>query len=411
MDNNGEKKEPLLKGVRILDLAHNYSAALAASLLGDLGAEVVSVEHPNGSPIRTMLPRKGEHSMWWKTIQRGKKSITLNLSTEKGREMLLKMAKDFDVIVENFRPGTLERWGLGPSELETAGVNVVLTRISGFGQTGPYRNRPGFGTIAEAFSGFAHLNGFPDGPPVFPSTTLADGVAGTFGALGTVSTLLNRARNGVTKGVEVVDVALFEALFRIIPTQVSGYDQLEKIPERPGNFLSSHGVLRNLYKSKDDRYISVAGLGDNSIRRILLAAEANDLIIRLDKGVAHTENPKDFENFLIDCNEELTKWSANHTYDELAQKLADADAVFQTVYNIKDIVEDPHYNERGDLIRVPDSDLGPILMQGIVPKFHQRNHTVSHAGPKRGEHNEQVYADLLGLNKAAIELLKNEGVM
>ena len=405
------KLEPILKGVKILDIAHQYSAAMAASLLGDLGAEVVSIEHPNGSPIRTMLPRKGEHSMWWKTIQRGKKSITLDLSSKDGQEIFKEMAKDFDVIVENFRPGTLEKWNLGPEDLEKAGVNIVLLRISGFGQTGPYKNRPGFGTIAEAISGFAHLNGFPDGPPIFPSVTLADGVAGTFGALGIVTALLNRERTGNKQGVEVVDVALFETLFRLIPTQISGYDQLKKVPKRPGNFLSSHGVLRNLYQSKDGRYITVAAVGEVAMKRILLAADAHEQIAKLDAGVAKVEDPAEFEKFLIECNEKLMKWSSEHTYDVLAEKLTANDAVFQTVFNVEDIISDPHYQAREDLIQVHDSDLGSIMMQGIVPKFQKRNHKVSHAGPQRGEHNEEIYGKLKSVTKDRIEELKNKGIV
>lgn len=406
-----QKLEPILKGIKILDIAHQYSAAMAASLLGDLGAEVVSIEHPNGSPIRTMLPRKGEHSMWWKTIQRGKKSITLDLSSEEGQEIFKEIAKDFDVIVENFRPGTLEKWNLGPEDLEHAGINAVLLRISGFGQTGPYKNRPGFGTIAEAISGFAYLNGFPDGPPVFPSVTLADGVAGTFGALGIVTALLNRERTGKAEGIEVVDVALFETLFRIIPTQISGYDQLQKVPKRPGNFLSSHGVLRNLYQSKDGRYITVAAVGEVAIKRILLAADAHEQIVKLDAGIAKGKDPAEFEEFLIECNEKLTKWSSEHTFDRLAEKLTANDAVFQTVFNVEDIVADPHYQARGDLINVPDEELGTIMMQGIVPKFHKRNHQVSHAGPKRGEHNEEIYGKLKNINRHKLDELESKGVL
>lgn len=403
------KEEPILKGVKVLDIAHQYSAAFAASLLGDLGAEVVSIEHPNGSPIRTMLPRKGEHSMWWKTIQRGKKSITLDFSTKEGQEIFKELAKDFDVIVENFRPGTLEKWGLGPEDLEKSGVNAVMLRISGFGQTGPYKNRPGFGTIAEAISGFAHLNGFPDGPPVFPSVTLADGVAGTFGALGIVTALLNRARSGKSEGIEVVDVALFETLFRIIPTQISGYNQLNKVPVRPGNFLSSHGVLRNLYQSKDGRYITVAAVGEVAIKRILLAAEAHELIKELDFGVARGDNPAEFENFLIRCNQKLMEWSSAHNYDVLAEKLTASDAVFQTVFTVEDIVNDPHYQARGDLISVPDEELGNIMMQGIVPKFHNRDHKVSHAGPKMGEHNLEIYSEKLKIKD--LNELKNKRII
>jgi len=273
-----------LSGIRVLDVAHQYSGALTAALLADLGATVISIEHPKGSPIRTMLPKRDNESLWWKTVQRGKTNITLNLSSPRGRKIFLSMVKDFDVMVENFRPGTLERWQIGPAEMEAAGANLSLLRISGFGQTGPMRDLPGFGTVAEAMSGFAHLNGFPDGPPVFPSTTLADGVAAIFGAFGVLAAHIAKLREK-RHGVEIVDVALFEGIFRLIPTQVLAQDQLGKAPTRPGNFLSSHGVLRNLYLTKDKRYLCVSAVGPAAIRRIVAAADATDLCTRVDAAI------------------------------------------------------------------------------------------------------------------------------
>jgi len=399
----------MLGGVRVLDLAHQYSGAMAACLLADLGADVVTVEHPDGSPIRTMLPKKDGQSMWWKTIQRGKRAVTLKLSTEQGRKMLLEMARHFDVVVENFRPGTIERWGLGPSDLEAAGLNVVLLRISGFGQTGPSRGRPGFGTVAEAMSGFAYLNGFPDGPPVFPSTTLADGVAATFGALGILAAMVNRLRSPKS-GVQVVDMALFEGLFRLIPTQVSGYDQLKYVPKRPGNFLGSHGVLRNLYETSDGRYVCVSAVGEIPIRRVLEAAGLDALVARVDDRVMHADADTVMA-FLDDCNEGVEAWASARPYEEVIGGFAEAGAVFQTVYNVEDIVNDPHYQAREDLIRVPDRDLGSILMQGVVPKFPGAEHRVSFAGPSPGEHNAEVYRELLGLDAAELDRLRREGII
>ncbi len=238
-----KSRKPILSGLRVLDISHQYAAGNACAILADLGAEVLQVEDPDGNPLRAMMPRKGSHSMWWKVSQRGKKHITLSLSTPRGREILLRLAKDYDVLVENFRPGTLEKWGLGPADLEKAGLNLTMVRISGFGQTGPYSPRPGFGTVAEAMSGFAHMNGYPDGPPTFPSTTLADGVASLWGVIGAVTSLYANLRDDTNKGVEVVDVALFEGLFRIVPTQIPTYQQNGVVQTRPGNYLGDHGAL------------------------------------------------------------------------------------------------------------------------------------------------------------------------
>lgn len=402
---------PILDGLRVLDLSHQYSGALAAGLLADLGADVICVEHPSRTAIRTMLPRKGEHSLWWKVIQRGKRVITLDLSKPRGRELALQLASQVDVIAENFRPGTLERWGLGPEDLEAAGLSLVMLRISGLGQTGPERSRPGFGTIAEAMSGFANLNGEPDGSPTFPSSTLADGVAATFGAFGIMAALWNRVR-GVHRstGVEVVDVALFEGLFRIIPTQIAAYDQLGHVAMRPGNKLTSHGVLRNLFQSRDGRWFVVSAVGPAAIGRVLAAAGATAQISRLAAGVMLAE-PDVVIAFLDECDELFGRWAAEHDYDTLAAELAEADAVYQLVYTAEDIMGDRQFQAREDLIAVPDEALGPITMQGIIPKFPKRSHVVRRAGPERGADNVEVFGKLLDIDEDALTALRDDGIV
>lgn len=399
----------VLDGLRVLDLSHQYSGALAGSLLADLGADVITIEHPQGSPIRTMLPRKDGESLWWKVVQRNKRAITLDLSSAPARELFLEMAADTDIVIENFRPGTLEKWGIGPEDMEAAGLNLVVLRISGFGQNGPLRDLPGFGTVAEAMSGFAFLNGFADGPPVFPSTTLADGVAGVFGAFGVLAGVLAR-KSGRAPSVQVVDMALFEGLFRLIPTQVSTYDQLGTVPMRPGNFLGSHGVLRNLYQTRDQRYLCVSAVGPQAMRRILVGAAAESLVARIDAGVMASA-PEEIQAFLSDCNAWLADWSLARDYDELARDLARADAVFSRVYDVADIVNDPHYQARGDLIDAPDAQLGSVLMQGIVPKFPGRTHDIALAGGVLGRDNQAVYGERFGLSPEELEELRRNGVI
>jgi crotonobetainyl-CoA:carnitine CoA-transferase CaiB-like acyl-CoA transferase len=357
-----------------------------------------------------MLPRRGEHSMWWKVIQRGKRVVTLDISSARGRELALDLARQVDVICENFRPGTLERWGLGPEDLEAEGISVVMLRISGFGQSGPESRRPGFGTIAEAFSGFAHLNGDSDGPPMFPSTTLADGVAATFGAFGIMAALYNRAHSKPASGVEVVDVALFEGLFRVIPTQIAGYDQLGVVPMRPGNKLTSHGVLRNLYRSRDGRWFVISAVGPVPIRRILAAMENEPFMARIDMGVM-VGDPAQVVVFLDECDDLVHAWAAKRDYAEIERVMSASDVVFQPVYAADDIVRDPHFQARGDIIDVADEALGSIKMQGVVPKFPRRTHSVGRAGPARGEDNAEVYGQLLGLDEVALKQLHDDGVV
>ncbi len=399
----------ILSGIRVLDIAHQYSGAHSASILGDLGAEVVAIEHPDGSPIRTMLPKKDGESLWWKVVQRGKKNVTLNLSTKRGREIFFEMVKDFDVLVENFRPGTLEKWGIGPADLEKAGANLALLRISGFGQSGPNSHLPGFGTVAEAMSGFAHMNGYPDGPPTFPSTTLADGVASVWGVVGVLAALVAKLRGGL-KGVEVVDVALFEGLFRLIPTQVPTYQLLGKAQRRPGNFLGDHGVLRNVYRSQDDKYLVISSVGSQAIRRILVGAKAAALVDVIDDGIMTNPETSKVEEFLGACNDYLITWAGARPYEALTADLAEAGAVYSPVYSVAEIVKDPHYQARGDLPLVPDTQLGPIMMQGIVPKFPERDHKITHAGQAKGHNNAEIFGKL-GLSAEDLAALKKDGVL
>lgn len=400
---------PVLQGVRVLDLSQHYSGALAASLLADLGADVVAVEHPKGSPMRTMLPQKDGESLWWKVTARGKRVVTLDLSKPEGAAIALELAQQVDVVVENFRPGTLERWGLGPDKLAEVCDSLVMLRISGFGQTGPMRDRPGFGTAAEAISGFAHLNGAADGSPMFPSTTLADGVAGTYGALGVLALLVSQLKNP-QPGVQVVDTALFEALFRIIPVHVAQYDQLGVAPKRPGNYLGSHGVLRNLYQTVDGTYFAVSAIGEKPIQRILDAAGAHDLSARVGATIAAGDG-KAFEAFLGDADGAVAAWVATESWPEVSKRLEESGAVFQRVYDAADIVEDPVYLERDDIVSVPDEKLGPIRMQGIVPKFPGRTHTVRHAGPALGRHTTEVYGELLDLGAERLDELRANGII
>jgi len=407
---NEKLRKPILSGLRVLDISHQYAAGNACAIMADLGADVLQIEHPKGSQVRTMLPKKGAHSMWWKVAQRGKKHITLSLSNPRGREIFLRIAKDFDVLVENFRPGTLEKWGLGPADLEKAGLNMTMVRISGFGQTGPYSPRPGFGTVAEAVSGFAHMNGFPDGPPTFPSTTLADGVASLWGVIGTLASLYGNTRDNSSKGIEVVDIALFEGLFRIVPTQIPTYQQNGVVQTRPGNYLGDHGALRNTYRTRDGKWYIVSAVGAPTIRKILFGAGAHDLIVDLDKGALVDLDVPKIEAFLWRCNTHLIAWSAERDWSQVTAEMTAADAVHSPVYSAEDIMADPHYQARGDLVTLPDDDLGPITMQGIVPKFPGRDHTIRHPGREKGRDNEELYASL-GITPADFAALRADGIV
>lgn len=401
--------KPVLAGLRVLDLAHQYAGAHCACLLADLGASVIAIENPKGSPIRTMLPRREDQSLWWKVHQRGKKNITLKLSSPEGRRLFLELARNADVVIENFRPGTMEKWGIGPADMEAAGARLTMLRISGYGQTGPMRDRPGFGTIAEAMSGFAHLNGFPDGPPVFPSATLADSSAGLFGAFGIMASQFARGRQDLP-AIHVVDMALFEALFRLIPTQVPCVDQLGKVPIRPGNYKGSYGVMRNLWQTKDGKFLTASGVGPVAIRRIVAATGDNSLTSRIDNGIMH-ESAEVVEAFMGECDQAMADFCARTLFEDVTQKLDEVGAVYGTVYDAQDILNDPQYRARGDIIEVADEDFGKIRMQGVVPKFASHQHDIAHAGRAPGAANAEVFGELLGLTDEQIRNLKDAAII
>jgi crotonobetainyl-CoA:carnitine CoA-transferase CaiB-like acyl-CoA transferase len=406
---HGTARGPL-EGIKVLDIAHQYAGALAGSMLADLGADVLAVEHPDGNAVRTMLPLKGGVSLWWKVAGRGKRDVTLRLSTEEGRELFLKLAREADVLVENFRPGTLERWRLGPADLEAAGVNLVMLRISGFGQTGEHRERPGFGSVAEAMSGFSHLTGMPDGPPIMPSTTLADGVTGTFGCLGAIAALCGKLRNRSTSAIDVVDASLVESMFRLIPTQVIGYDQLGLVPLRPGNNIGSHGVLRNLYLSSDRLYFTASAVGPATIRRILTVLDAGDLLERLDTDFVEGDRVL-IEKFFNDADDRVVKWASTLTYDEIEEKLSSSGVVHAKVYDVADIFKDRYFFDRENIVEVPDVQLGPVRMQGVAPKLPTYDQEIAHAGQSLGVDNHDVFVDELGLSEERYASLRESGVI
>lgn len=398
-----------LDGLKVLDLAHQYAGALAGSMLADFGADVIAVEHPRGNMVRTMLPLKDGASLWWKVAGRGKRAITLNLNSPEGRELAFRLAGEADVIIENFRPGTLEKWGFGPDDLEARGIETVMLRISGFGQTGANRTRPGFGSVAEAMSGFAHLTGDPDGPPYFPSTTLADGVTGTFGCLGAMIALLGRARGKGRGGVQVVDASLVESMFRLIPTQVIGYDQLGLVPKRPGNFIGDHGVLRNLYETSDGVWFTASAVGKQTIERIVRTVGAEDLIERIDQTLASHDRDT-LEGFFREADSRVVAWANAHTWEEVDAAFLAGGVVYNKVYDIEAIYADPFFTDREDIVEVPDLELGPVKMQGISPKLPGYDLGISHAGVQKSSHTEEVLGEL-GVDAAGVAELRDKGVV
>ena len=402
-----------LKNLKVLDLSIIVAGGTASSLLADFGASVVKVERPGGGdPLRNWGPFANGVSLWWKVHSRNKQSITLDLGRPQGQAILRDLAAQADILIEGFRPGTLERWGLGPEDLHRVNPGLVILRYSGFGQTGPYKDRPGFGTIAECMSGYIGMTGFPDTPPVLPPIPLADEIAGVFGAMSGMMALYHRdaaseegkddepARRG-----QVVDLSLFEPLFRLCIPHIPMYDLLGIIRERVGNDFPD-AAPRSLYRTGDDRWLGLSATSQSTWERLAQAMGLADLLNdpRFADNAARLEN-KDA------LNEILQDWLGRRSLTESLAQLVPAGGVVGPVYDSAQIVADPHYQERQDVIEVDDPELGQTRMPGIVPKFSDTPGAVEHAGPRLGEHNAQVYGSWLGYDAARLRDLADDGII
>ena len=400
-----------LKGMKVLDLSVIVAGGTASSLMADFGAEVVKVERPGaGDPLRNWGPFYQGVSLWWKVHSRNKKSVTLNLSHPGGQSLLRDMVRRADLLIEGFRPGTMERWGLGPDDLLKVNPGLVMVRYSGFGQTGPYKDRPGFGTIAECMSGYIGMTGFPETPPVLPPVPLADEIAGVFGAMSGMMALyhrdvLGRGPDGQPGAGQVVDVSLFEPLFRLCIPHVTMFDLLGTVRERVGNDFPD-AAPRSLFQTQDGHWLGLSATSQSTWESLARAVGMAGLIDdpRFKDNAARLEN-KDV------LNQELQGWLGQRPLEQTMEELVPSGGVVGPVYNSRQIVEDPHYQSRDDIVEVDDPELGPAKMLGVVPKLSGTPGSVEHAGPRLGQHNLEVYGDWLGLGEEQLaELVEREVV-
>lgn len=393
-----------LDRVRIIDAGNMVSAPFATSLLADFGADVIKIEHPkHGDGQRKLEPIKDGIPLWWKAIARNKRCITLDLSKPQGAAILKDLTRNADVVVENYRPGTLERWGLGYEELKVVNPRIVLLRISGFGQTGPDRNRPGFGRTAEAMSGLTNLIGEPDGPPMSPNYPLGDVIAGLFGAFGVMTALYHRDTRG-GEG-QVIDLGLNEAVFRLLDFDPIQYDQLKTVHRRTGN-RTSHVAPSSTFKTIDGKYIAVPASTQNIWLQVCQAMGREELasdprFIDNPTRVVHSE----------EINGIVADWIAARSWQEVQEIFKRHEVAYSPIFDVKDIFKDMQYRAREALVRVPDKDLGEAIVQNVVPKFSLTPGSVDHLGPNLGEHNEEIYGGELGYNKETLSRLRDAGVI
>ncbi|GHF89722.1 CaiB/BaiF CoA transferase family protein [Streptomyces griseosporeus] len=391
-----------LTGLRVLDLATLFAGPMAATLLGDFGAEVVKVEHPSRpDPSRGHGPAKDGIGLWWKVLGRNKRAITLDLSRPGGRDTLLRLAAGADVVIENFRPGTLEKWGLGWPQLSAANPGLVLARVTGFGQFGPCAHRPGFGTLAEALSGFAAVTGEPDAPPTLPPFGLADSIAGLATAYAVLTALTARAHTG--RG-QVVDLALIEPILAVLGPQLTWYDQLGHVQERTGN-RSANNAPRNTYRTADGTWVAVSTSAQSVAERVMRLVGRPDLI---DEPWFATGAERARHADVLDPA--VGDWIAARGRDEVLAEFDKAEAAIAPVQDVRDVVADPQYRALGTVATVDDPDLGPLRMQNVLFRLSDTPGAIRWAGRAHGADTEAVLAEL-GLSAADVAALRAEGAV
>jgi crotonobetainyl-CoA:carnitine CoA-transferase CaiB-like acyl-CoA transferase len=392
-----------LAGLRVLDAGTMIAGPFAGTLAADYGADVVKIEKPpEGDPIRQWSPRKDGLSLWWKVIGRNKRLVTLDLSVAAGRDVFLRLAEHADVVIENFRPGTFDRFGLSYERLVEVNPRLVLVRVSGYGQTGPYAHRPGYGTVAEAMTGMPSFTGFPDRPPTLSAFPLADSLAATFAIVGMLAALYERDRSG--RGQEV-DVSLYEPLFRIIESQAIGYDQLGIVKERRGNRIEEDSP-RNAYATRDGDWIAISASSDRTFLRLAEAIGRPD--IPTDPRF-RTNADRIANDIALDAI--VSAWMAERTAGEVMEALEAADVVAGRIYTIADAFADPHYQARETIVSVPDPEFGTVAMPGVVPGFSRTPGRVTWSGGPIGMHTDEVYREWLGLGTAELDALRRDGVL
>ncbi|QOV38992.1 CoA transferase [Streptomyces ferrugineus] len=389
-----------LTGLRVLDLATLFAGPLAATMLGDFGAEVIKVEHPEKpDPSRGHGPSKDGVGLWWKVLGRNKRTIALNLSKPGGRAALLRLAATADVVIENFRPGTLEKWDLGWEELSAANPGLVLTRVTGFGQFGPYAHRPGFGTLAEAMSGFAAITGEPDAPPTLPPFGLADSIAGLATAYAVMTALSARDRTG--EG-QVVDMALIEPMLMALGPQPTWYDQLGHVQRRTGN-RSANNAPRNTYRTADGTWVAVSTSAQSIAERVMRLVGRPDLI---DEPWFATGADRARHADVLD--RAVGDWIARHTRADVMAAFEKAEAAVAPIQDVRDVMTDPQYAALDTITTVDDPELGPLRMQNVLFRLSATPGTIRWTGRPHGADTHDILTGL-GLTPAELAALREEG--
>jgi len=392
-----------LEGIRVLDVSTVLAGPLTAQLLGDYGADVIKIEHPQrGDTMRGHGASKDGHGLWWKMLARNKRCLALYLGDPAGAEVFKKLVATADVVVENFRPGTLEKWGLGPDVLHAINPGLVLVRITGWGQKGPYAHRPGFGTLAEAMSGFAAITGEPDGPPTLPPFGLADSICALGACSATVMALFHRDARGGTG--QVIDMSIIEPIITVLGAQPTIWDQLRRLQPRTGN-RSDANAPRNTYRTKDDKWVAMSSASTSIAERVMRLVGHPEVI---DEPWFSTGMGRAQHDDLLDGY--VAAFVAERTRDEVIDAFSAADAAIAPVYAVDELMEDPQIVALDTITTVEDPDLGPIKMQNVIARMSATPGSIRSTGRALGADTDAILSEL-GLTDAEIAPLRERGIV
>jgi crotonobetainyl-CoA:carnitine CoA-transferase CaiB-like acyl-CoA transferase len=397
MDSSGP-----LSGYRVIELGQLLAGPFAGCMLGYFGAEVIKIEPPKGGdPIRNWREVKEGTSLWWHSLARNKKSVTIDLKTAKGIELVKNLIDSADVVIENFRPGVVEKWGIGPDEFKQSNPKLVYARISGYGQTGPYSSKPGFASVCEGISGFRYVNGHPNQAPVRPNLSIGDTISGIHAALGICIALLEQKKSG---SGQVVDVALYESMFNLMEAVIPEYDGAGVIREPSGSTVTGI-VPTNTYRCQDGKFVVIGGNGDSIFQRLMIVAGYPDMAS--DPALASNLGRVEHE---AEIDLALSNWCAINDSESILNSLNESKVPGGPIYNVEDMINDEHFNAR-ELFETVEINGQPLKIPAILPKLTKTPGATRWPGPALGEHNEQILGELLGLSSEAIGDLSDKGVI
>jgi crotonobetainyl-CoA:carnitine CoA-transferase CaiB-like acyl-CoA transferase len=392
-----------LEGVRVIEMGQLLAGPFTGTILSYFGAEVIKIEPPGGDPIRGWREVKDGTSLWYRSLGRNKKSVTLDLKSERGRELAKELLKSADVVVENFRPGLMESWGLGPVELKQENPGLIYARISGYGQTGPYAAKPGYASVTEGFGGFRYINGEPGKAPIRPNISMGDTLSAIHAALGVALALIQRAKPGSGEG-QVIDVALYESIFNLMEGIVPEYDGGGVVREPSGTTVTGI-VPTNTYPCADGKHVVIGGNGDSIYKRLMTAAGRSDL----------AEDPQLADNAgrvvrEAEIDAALTQWCAAHSSGQIIAILEEVRVPVGPIFNVEDMLNDPHYQARG-LFETVEIDGEPLKIPAIMPRMDGTPGRTDWPGMDIGSHNDEVLRGILNLDDAEIAQLRADGVV